>query len=143
MRTLASRWGSANLSTVRKLSARPGVQIIDCPPNGNVVDEAMRAADLVIVPTNASSADVQKTWDVVDTLEANEKPYRVLLTRVCPNTLAYKGAVSSLGDGHASRFEADFRQREGLKNYYGHALSGSLFGYEDVWAEIESIEGMI
>lgn len=134
--------GSANLATMRRLKERPGLHIVDCPPTGNVVDEAMRAADLVIVPANASSADIQKTWDVVDTLEAIGKAYRVLLTRVNPATLAYRSTVSALRDGSVSRFEAEIPQREALKNYYGHEMGEALYGYERVWDEITESEAI-
>lgn len=126
-----------NVAILRRLRDSEGtVTLIDCPPTGNVTDEAMLAADIVIVPSSPSSADVQKTWDTVDALERNGKPYGVLLTKVNYQTRSYRATVEALEERGTSVFDTQIPQREDLKNYFGNRFGEELFGYSRVWDEI-------
>lgn len=131
---------SANRSTVKRLAnkVKEGLVIIDCPPDGAVLDDAMRVADLVVVPTTPSPADFDKTQEVVDALTSQGKFYGVLLTRVIRNTRALKATQETLAENGASVFDTQIYQREDLKNYFGHAFGDRLFGYEEAWEEISS-----
>lgn len=131
---------AANLSTVRKASREEqgtsGTWIfIDCPPNGKITDEAMRAADLVIVPTTTGPADMIKTIETAETCGANDKYYAILLTRVVPNTLTLKQALLTLKEREASWFDTTIPQREVLKSFFGNSFGDELFGYETVYQE--------
>lgn len=128
----------ANVAVLRRLGAdREGVTMIDCPPTGNVTDEAMRVADFVVVPTCPNSADVQKTWDTLDALERSGRQYGVLLTKVNPQTRSYRAAVEALSERGASVFDAQVPLREMMKNYFGNPFGPELWGYQEAWGELE------
>lgn len=110
---------------------------IDCPPNGTILDAAQEASDLVIIPTGTGNADLVKTAETVRTMEANDKLYAVLLTRVLTNTNGFKVAQENLENGSISFFDAAIRQKEDLKGYFGLPFGSSLYGYEDVYNEIK------
>ena len=110
--------------------------LIDCPPSGAILDAAQEASDFVIVPTGTGNADLVKTAETVKTMEANGRPYAVLLTRVLTNTNGFKSAQENLAGGGISYFDAAIRQKEDLKGYFGLPFGSSLYGYEDVYNEI-------
>lgn len=110
---------------------------IDCPPNGTILDAAQEASDFVIIPTGTGNADLVKTAETVRTMEANDKLYAVLLTRVLTNTNGFKVAQENLETGSISFFDAAIRQKEDLKGYFGLPFGSSLYGYEDVYSEIK------
>lgn len=110
---------------------------IDCPPNGTILDAAQEASDFVIIPTGTGNADLVKTAETVRTMEANDKLYAVLLTRVLTNTNGFKAAQENLENGSISFFDAAIRQKEDLKGYFGLPFGSSLYGYEDVYNEIK------
>ena len=108
---------SANLATVR----RAGIQyrrnpdkwiFIDCPPNGNIMDEAAEASDFVVIPTGPGAADVVKTIETARTLTKREVFYGVLLTQVAANTLSFAKAQSEIEDADLSYFDHQVRRRE-------------------------------
>ena len=110
---------------------------IDCPPNGTILDAAQEASDFVIIPTGTGNADLVKTAETVRTMEANDKLYAVLLTRVLTNTNGFKVAQENLENGSISFFDAAIRQKEDLKGYFGLPFGSSLYGYEDIYNEIK------
>lgn len=133
---------SANLATVRALAKRFAGDadewvFVDCPPNGKVVDEAVGAADMVVVPTTTSPADMVKTFEAVDTLEAAGKYHAVLLTRTLANTVALRETREELRERDASWFDAEIPQREVLKGFFGNAFGEELYGYDKVYEEIK------
>lgn len=133
----------ANARRLARLKGERGICLIDCPPHGAVVNEAVAIADLVVVPANPSPSDIQKTWDTVGTLVRNGRPYGVLLTRVMPNTRALRAILESIEERGVSFFDTRIPQREDLKNFFGHAFGDSLYGYEGAWAEISAIMGEV
>ena len=110
---------------------------LECPPNGTILDAAQEASDFVIIPTGTGNADLVKTAETVRTMEANDKLYAVLLTRVLTNTNGFKVAQENLENGSISFFDAAIRQKEDLKGYFGLPFGSSLYGYEDVYNEIK------
>lgn len=133
---------SANIATVRSAKKRYGknpdeLVIIDCPPNGHVMDEALRAADFVVVPTTTGPADMVKSFETAETLFERGVYYAILLTRVVPRTLALKQSMFELEERHASYFDSQIPNREALKNFFGNSFGEDLFGYEDVYKEIK------
>lgn len=131
---------AANLYTVRKVAkderGTNGTWVfIDCPPNGKVTDEAMLAADLVVIPTTTGPADMMKTIETAETCSANDKYYAILLTRVVPNTLTLKQSLLTLNEREASWFDTTIPQREVLKSFFGNSFGEDLYGYESVYQE--------
>lgn len=111
--------------------------VIDCPPSGNVIDAAAEIADMVVIPTGTGAADLAKALAVAQTLEAAQRPYAVLVTQARKHTVSLAATLSDLEDQQISYFDALIYQREDIKAYYGNALGADLYGYEDVFSEIQ------
>ena len=106
------------------------------------MDAAQGASDFVIVPTGTGNADLVKTAETVKTMEANGRPYAVLLTRVLTNTNGFKAAQENLAAGGISYFDTAIRQKEDLKGYFGLPFGSALYGYDDVYSELrEALNG--
>ena len=141
-RPLPFEVNAANPATIKRAAKKFQVDsdkwaFIDCPPNGTILDAAQEASDFVIIPTGTGNADLVKTAETVRTMEANDKLYAVLLTRVLTNTNGFKVAQENLENGSISFFDAAIRQKEDLKGYFGLPFGSSLYGYEDVYNEIK------
>lgn len=130
---------SANVATLKRIEDKADcVYLIDCPPSGKVMDVAVDVADLVIVPTSSSPADLAKTWETVSTLKSNNKEYSILLTKVESNTLSFKSAVVEFDENKVQCFKNTIPKREALSTMFGHAFDASnMFGYQEVWNEIK------
>lgn len=133
----------ANVATVRqagkKLKGKEGRWlIIDCPPNGRVMDEAMLAADAVVIPSSTGPADMAKTFETADVMRDRGIFYGVLFTMVHPRTLTYKQSLYSAMDKDLSFFDAYIPSREALKSSFGKAFGDELFGYEKVFEELNA-----
>lgn len=127
----------ANIGSVRHLKSKPGeVVVIDCPPSGNVVDEAARVADFIVVPSSPRAADVTKTLEIVASLDEAGYPYAVLLTSVRAGTLAIKDAIAELDERGIPRFEQTIPLREEIGSFFGNSFGDELFGYEQVFHDI-------
>lgn len=138
---------SANIATVRMAAKNfkgHGDRwiFIDCPPNGNVADEAMKAADMVVIPTTPSPADVAKTFETAETVSGRGIFYAILLNRVAKNTLTLKGALSDFERREASYFETMIPRREALATFFGNAFGDELFGYDEVFQEMKEALGI-
>lgn len=134
---------AGNLANVRRAGrSLKGDQdkwlFIDCPPHGQIVDEAMKASDLVVVPTGTGSADMAKATETARTLEAAGVFYAVVLTQVVPNTLTLAGALSELADGDFSYYDYHIRRREALKAFFGNSFGDDLYGYEKIWEALKA-----
>lgn len=132
----------ANVATVRQAGKKlKGKEdrwiVIDCPPNGRVMDEAMICADVVIVPSSTGPADMTKTFETADVLADRGKFYGVLFTMVHPRTLTYRQSLFEVMQNNTSYFESYIPQREALKSFFGNAFGDDLFGYEKVYEEIK------
>lgn len=133
---------SANLATVRqvgkKLKGDAGAwAIVDCPPNGRVMDEAASVADMVVIPASTGPADLAKAVETAETLSSQGVPYAILLTMTRANTLSLRQTVGYLEDEDESYFETEIPAREAIKNSFGHDFGSDLFGYEKLFEEIE------
>ena len=57
---------------------------VDCPPGyyATHMEEAVREADLVLIPTSAGPQDMWAVEEMIEMAEASKKPYRVFLSNV-------------------------------------------------------------
>lgn len=130
--------GPANVGTVRALAKTNSDEliIIDCPPSGSIVDEAMKASDFVIVPTSPKPADLTKTYETVSTLEEAGKLHAVLITSARAGTLTLKSALAGLEDNEVSHFTQVIPLREDLGAFFANSFGDELYGYKEVYAEM-------
>lgn len=130
---------SANVATVRTAARRAEDEtvFVDCPPNGRVVDEAVRESDFVVVPTGTGPADMSKALETAETLEGRGVAHAVLLTGVVANTVSLRDSRQDLEGRDVSCFDAQVPRREALKGFFGNPFGEDLYGYGEVWDELE------
>lgn len=130
---------AANVGTVGRAARRRGEEwvVIDCPPSGKVADAAVQTCDFAIVPTTPSAIDLQQSYATAATLEANGRPYALLIVRADKRTLSFKATQQAVDENSVSCFERCIPQREEVKGMFGHAFGDNLFGYDAVLDEIE------
>lgn len=64
--------------------------VIDTPPNGSVVDEAIKTADFVVIPTLSSPIDLQQTMLTAAQCQDAGKDYAVLIVMARKDTNAWR-----------------------------------------------------
>lgn len=133
----------ANLMTMKALEQRrprwDDFIVIDAPPTGTIMDKAKENADVVVVPTSASSIDLQQTWATVDSFKVAGKPYAILVVKAEKNTTAYREARRALRGRDESYFKAVIPKRADLVNAFGHRFGDDLYGYEKVYEALKEM----
>ena len=114
--------------------------VIDCSPRDHrITDAALSLADLAVVPTATTSADMERTWATLDLAAKLGTPAAVLLVRVRPWTRSFKAALEALADERALVLRARVPQREALAVAWGRRLGREGFGYDLAAREVEDI----
>ncbi len=81
--------------------------IIDCSPRDHgITDAAISVADLVIIPTATTSADMDRTWSTLDLAASIGTPAAVLLVKVRAGTRSLGNAVDALTAEHVTLLRA-------------------------------------
>ncbi|MBQ3828472.1 MAG: ParA family protein [Aeriscardovia sp.] len=110
-----------NRPKLDRLAKRKGEEedfvIIDTPPSDTaIINSAIEAADLVIIPTQPSRAD---TFLAGDTYRSSDKPSYILLTRVKARTKLLKETLKELQDAEFMYFPTYISESESVKRLYG------------------------
>ena len=121
-----------NQRTMSRAAADHEYVIIDTPPgNPAIVDAAIAAADLVLVPTDASSLDIQRVWPSVEAATRADKPVAVLMVRTRSNTLSLAASTEIFEEAGIAVIETRIPLREEIKVAYG-TIPTNFHGYENV-----------
>jgi chromosome partitioning protein len=117
--------------------------VIDTPPGQPpIVESALRAADLALVPVQATVLDLDRvtaTIDLIIDAQALGRLYAaVLLTRTRARTRSLEAAREVLGEFGLHVLDAEVPQRESLAAAFGDRLD-DLGPYEPVVDELRSI----
>lgn len=127
----------ANLSTLRR-AARMGVDaglvVVDAPPQGRLLEEAMKVADFVVVPTSDSPLDLQQAWATMAATPAGGRA-AVLVSRAEVNTRAFMDTITGLDRAGTPRFDTVVRKRQEIKRMMG-ADPASSYEYAQVLDEL-------
>lgn len=133
---------TVSLAQLERLEAGKGkpaadLLIVDTPPGAApVVQSAINAADLVVIPTQTTPLDMQRVWQ---TLEVSaHRPRAVLITGAAPRTKAHSAALEALIDSEEPVFETVIPKREGVRAEFGQAPK-SLHHYNELLTEIEEV----
>lgn len=109
--------------------------VIDTPPGDfDIIAAAVKLADLVLVPTSASTLDLSRVSATVDTATHTGTPAVVLLTRT-RRTRSVPAAEDSLQRAGLHLLRTHVPLREGLGMAFGQPVR-SLHGYDLVTAEL-------
>lgn len=110
------------------------VVFVDTPPGeAGVIDAAINAADLVVVPTQPSPADLDRVWPTLRITA--HKPTAVLFTRAKLGTLLITEARDVLDEHDIAVFTTVILDREHVKHAWASPPT-NLNGYTDVLDEI-------
>lgn len=94
--------------------------LIDTPPgNPRIIDEAIKMADFVILPSSPAVIDLSRMLVTADSIPEHT-PYAALLTRANKQTIAYKTAVEFLQDhSEIPVFSHAIGDRQAIQNSFG------------------------
>lgn len=110
--------------------------LIDTPPlESAVIQAGINAADLVIITTQPSSLDVNRALATAETVNG---PMAVLVTRVNPNTVAWRDCIELLKEKKLPVLESSIKARESIRKASGTADIPHGSGYEEEVDEIMS-----
>ncbi|WP_026642192.1 ParA family protein [Bifidobacterium tsurumiense] len=129
----------ANLSTLRRLRGSSaarlhGLAVVDAPPQGPVLEAAVRCADFVVVPASDSPLDLQQAWATMAAIPQGV-PKAVLVVRAEPRTTACMETIAALDGEGTPRFDAVVRKRQDIKRCMG-ARPVKLWEYARAYREI-------
>lgn len=112
--------------------------VIDTPPgHPDIVQAALEAADVVVVPTLAAVMDLQRAVATVQAAVELGKPAVVVLVRTRP-VKATESAREALEEAGLAVANTQIPQREALAAAYGLRPKGQPLGmYQTLYAEIE------
>lgn len=111
---------------------------IDTPPGDSAaIDEAIRLADFVIVPTPVAPEDFNRA---VKTLNAIDKPAALLLCHWNKqNKKMYEVVREQIQENDLIAFESEVPNKQQLQNFwYSNTSKGDLGGYQDVFTELST-----
>ena len=130
----------ANLRNMKRAENYDYV-VIDTPPhNPDIINAAVKAADLVIIPSEASSMELSGAYALFDAMKP-EALRIVLLTRVNTITNSFKDAKAELDKERIPRFKTHISKSEAIKNSFGKIPNQvkELREYEALVEEIKEL----
>lgn len=124
------------VSLTRVLKGSLNLIVIDTPPGGHeVIETAIEAGDLVMIPTSASPLDINRVWPTVEA--TSHKPAVVCLTQVDSRTTLPKVVRDTLESEGVVVADAEIPSREALKHMYA-TTPQHLYGYDELLTELLS-----
>lgn len=124
-----------NEASLRRLEETADYTILDTPPGDpSIVDAALRAADLVIVPAAPSKPDMARVWRTLEIAAPMARTY-VLFTAVDRRSKDVQYARADLEAEGAGYFENDIPFRTSISNAMG-TVPTRLCNYDRVVEEI-------
>lgn len=128
---------AVNLAQLRRSNA-PGADftLIDTPPGDpRLIDAALAAADVAVIPTAPSSIDMARTWETEQAARA-KVPAFVLVAQADMRTRALGSALRVLDEHGVGRFETVIPMREAIRQSFGTRPGPDLHGYETAANEL-------
>jgi chromosome partitioning protein len=106
---------------------RYALAVIDCPPGaGSIVAGALSAADLAILPTKPTTADLDRLWPTVEAAQKAGVPALVVLTMARLGTRSIEAAREVLSADGVTVARTVFPLRENIAQAFGLPPSGTL-----------------
>ena len=128
----------ANVQSIKAgVADRDTVVIVDCPPGmPTVIEAAINAADVILIPVSPSGIEVSRMWDTIEVAQAKGKDFGVLLTSVMLNTKTLNEILDALNDEDIPVYKTRIPQRQEIKRLWGTDCAGNLHGYQYLAEEI-------
>lgn len=110
----------SNVRTLKRLetAADESWSIIDTPPGTNdLIEAAIQASDMVIIPSHPAPLDIARAWQTLDVTA--HKHRAILLTSTNPQTVLYRDAKQAFADEGIAVFDYSIRRAESIKHAFG------------------------
>ncbi len=125
-----------NHASLRSFKPTADFTIIDTPPaDPTVVDAAVKASDLVIVPTSPGFMDTDRAWSTVE-VAATKVPTYVLLSRFDGRTNDAADFAAALDERGVARFETIIPASVHIGRLRGSVAQPSKFGFDNLTTEL-------
>lgn len=128
---------AVNLHQLRKMKDVPAqrdITIIDCPPgNSEIINAAIEASDMVLIPSQPTLIDMGRVWSTI--ANVGSVPAVVLLTAVRLGTKLFTDAKDALDQAGVAYFDNSIALREDIRASFG-TVPEKMHGYDDVFTEI-------
>jgi len=113
---------AVNIATMEALPTTTDAHdliLVDTPPSaGDLMFQACRIADLIIIPTATSGPDISRTWVTMDATQGT--PRAILLTQTEHNRVVYRQARTALAaDDTVVLLDHDIPRRESIRTAWG------------------------
>lgn len=129
---------SVNKRELKTKRANAEIVLIDTPPAyADVIDLAAKRADLVIMPTAPSEADLEQVITGLEALPEGQ-PAAVLLTNVNERTRLYRDTREFLDKADIAVFDTPIKSLQVVKTNFNH-YPRELAGYDLVAQEINNL----
>lgn len=124
---------AVNKATMKQNSSADYV-VIDTPPgHADLIQAAVDAADVVIVPTQASPLDVQRAWTTLEVCD--HRPAAVLIVAADLNTNLLRDTRTAFEEADVFVFQSVIPKRQQIRRDFG-AIPENLHGYDDIFTEL-------
>jgi len=125
---------AADLADAAERVSPGGLVVVDTPPGtAAVIDAAVDAADLVVIPSGAAPADIDRVWPTLDL--TTHRPTAILLTAIDLRTALASGVPDHLTAEGAPVLRTVVRRRQAITEAFGRRPD-RLWDYTDVYAEL-------
>lgn len=128
----------ANVQSIKAGRAdADAIVIVDCPPGmPTVIEAAINAADVILIPVSPSGIEVSRMWDTIEVAQEKNKEFGVLLTSVILNTKTLQEVLDALNEEEIPMYTTRILQRQDIKRLWGTNCEGKLHGYQYLAEEI-------
>jgi chromosome partitioning protein len=137
---LAFEVEDANQSTMHRKAGRAEVDylFIDTGPNDpNIINEAAKLADLVIIPTRTTPGDLDRAFRTYARISGAAA---LMLWDIDPRRQLYKQAREIIADEEIALLTSEIPSREDVNKLWFTDLNvDSLYGYEAVFEELHTL----
>lgn len=124
-----------NVPLLRSAQYDTDYVVVDTPPGEpRIIEAAVAASDVVIVPTKPDPADIRRMWATLDAL-TSDTPRVVLLTVARTNTINFRESLEVLREADAPLFSVCVSQRESISRSFG-TQPKDLYTYTTVVDEL-------
>ena len=105
------------------------------PGDWKVLDEALKLADLAILPTAPSPIDLDRFWETEQIASQLTRTY-ALITQADRRTKSLEQTVEALNASDVQLFATKISTREGIRRSFGYNPAGDLGEYQAVADEL-------
>src|SRR5699024_8289086 len=125
-----------NAAQLRRGSSSADFVVVDTGPGDwKVLDEALKLADLAILPTAPSPIDLDRFWETEQIASQLTRTY-ALITQADRRTKSLEQTVEALEASEVKLFATKISTREGIRRSFGYNPASDLGEYQAVADEL-------